>query len=465
MLVFEKAKPTIEQLLMNISKIVKADFAIIHKKGQLIISTNQYLTKKGQTVHMRPVEEAFHQEFLLVDEPGRMDMCQGCRFQFHCPAKYELLKTIRLHQQAIGVLSLTFFKKNEHADPGSDYHDYLEILHNVTDIIVSILELEDEQLTESPPETNLLPLEQIKGETINITKLKSQIVKIKNSTSTILLTGETGTGKTTFARAIHSSSSRSTHPFIAINCASIPESLFESELFGYESGAFTGAKKGGKKGYFELANNGTIFLDEIGEIPYHLQAKLLKVLEESTIYRVGGIEPISISPRIIASTNQKLEGLIEAGKFREDLYYRLCVIPFEIPPLRSRKTDIELLAFSFLQKHATKLGKSINFISEEAMQIFLAHEWPGNVRELENAMEYAVNMETSGNITKYSLPERILRQTPVSQGQAITDKYHALQKEIIQEALDKYGHNTDGKKLAAKELGISIRTLYRRMEK
>lgn len=225
-----------------------------------------------------------------------------------------------------------------------------------------------------------------KGSAIN--KSKSIAKRMANSNSSILITGETGTGKELFAQAIHNSSPRKNYPFVAVNCGAFPESLLESELFGYEEGAFTGARKGGKPGLFELAHNGTLFLDEIAEIPMNLQVKLLRVLQEKEVVRLGGDSIINVDFRVIAATNKNLKSMVNEGKFREDLYYRLNVLPLKIPPLRNRKEDILFLF------EETKKQFNGNFVlTEKAKELLLSHNWDGNVRELINCVEYLVNLD------------------------------------------------------------------------
>ena len=210
--------------------------------------------------------------------------------------------------------------------------------------------------------------------------------------STVLIRGETGTGKELFAKALHAGSPRATKIFLALNCAALPENLLESELFGYEDGAFTGASRGGKAGLFELSNGGTLFLDEIGEISPHVQAKLLRVLQEHKIRRIGSKKEISLDVRIIAATNQDLEKILHDGSFRADLYYRLNVVPLFLPPLRERREDISLLVPAFLQQYAKRLNRDTLTISSEAMAALMQYDWPGNIRELENRIERAVNL-------------------------------------------------------------------------
>ncbi|MFZ7943351.1 sigma-54 interaction domain-containing protein [Neobacillus sp. 19] len=242
------------------------------------------------------------------------------------------------------------------------------------------------------------------GNSASFLAAKKLAERISASNSSVLLTGESGTGKELFAHAIHNDSGRSTLPFVAINCASIPEHLLESELFGYDEGAFTGAKRGGKKGQFEVANNGTLFLDEIGDMPLSMQSKLLRVLQEKEVQRVGGQKSIPIDVRIIAATHRDLEKMVEEGKFRQDLYYRLNVIKIEIPPLRKRKADIPLISMTLLKKMEGKFFRRRIELSTEVEQRLMQHTWPGNIRELENVLERAINVLDGKMIDIYHLP-------------------------------------------------------------
>ncbi|QZY56257.1 sigma-54-dependent Fis family transcriptional regulator [Crassaminicella profunda] len=297
-------------------------------------------------------------------------------------------------------------------------------------------------------------------------KVKYAAKRAAKSTSTVLIQGESGTGKELFARAIHFYSDRSKEPFIPINCAAIPEQLLESELFGYEEGAFTGCKKGGKAGKFELAHKGTLFLDEIGDMPIHLQTKLLRVLQEYVIEKVGGKDFIPIDVRIIAATNKKLEEQVLEGAFREDLFYRLNVIPLNIPPLRQRREDIEVLVEYLLEKCNRKLGKNILQIDEVALKILMNYKWSGNVRELENTIEYAVNMCSGNRITAQDLPNR-LRNKETNLKEKDFERIvpiKELERIEIKKALDYFGNTKQAITKAAKALGMSRATLYRKLK-
>ncbi|MBE3579708.1 MAG: sigma 54-interacting transcriptional regulator [Caldanaerobacter subterraneus] len=264
---------------------------------------------------------------------------------------------------------------------------------NPVGVVASLQDIENVmELVYSFAQPAMITFEEILGESEKMRRVK-EIAKIAaKGNSTVLIRGESGTGKELFARSIHMASPRKNKPFVAVNCAAIPDTLLESELFGYEEGAFTGAKKGGKQGLFKYADKGTLFLDEIGELPTYLQVKLLRVLQEGKIRPVGGNEEIPVDVRIIAATNRNLEKLMKEGQFREDLYYRLNVIPIFIPPLRERKEDIPILARHLIKKLSHKVGKRINDISSEAMKKLMEYNWPGNVRELSNVIERAINL-------------------------------------------------------------------------
>lgn len=305
-------------------------------------------------------------------------------------------------------------------------------------------------------------------------RMKEDIARIAGSTSTVLITGESGTGKEMVATAIWDLSGRKKNRFVAINCAAIPEALLESELFGYVKGAFTGADPNGRMGKFELADKGTIFLDEIGDMPLYLQAKLLRVLQERTIIRIGSNQVIPIDVRVIAATNKDLKEMIREKKFREDLYYRLNVIPLKIPPLRERKEDIEELTDYFAGRYAGLLGKTVRHITESVRRALAACPWRGNVRELENVVEFMVNMMgEDGVLDERTLPrdfwddaeEEQIRRAELQPGDGeMIVPLKELERLEIEKALRICGSTTDGKKEAAARLGIGVATLYRKLE-
>ncbi|WP_332832557.1 sigma-54-dependent Fis family transcriptional regulator [Escherichia coli] len=318
-------------------------------------------------------------------------------------------------------------------------------------------------------------IEQLVGECRVMRQLKRLISRIAPSPSSVMVVGESGTGKEVVARAIHKLSGRRNKPFIAINCAAIPEQLLESELFGYVKGAFTGASANGKTGLIQAANTGTLFLDEIGDMPLMLQAKLLRAIEAREILPIGASSPIQVDIRIISATNQNLAQFIAEGKFREDLFYRLNVIPITLPPLRERQEDIELLVHYFLHLHTRRLGSVYPGIAPDVVEILRKHRWPGNLRELSNLMEYLVNVVPSGEVIDSTLlPPNLLNNgtteqsdvTEVSEAHLALDDaggtaLEKMEKQMIREALSR--HNS--KKQVADELGIGIATLYRKIKK
>ncbi len=573
MVSLNQIRPSIQSIITALCSSINVEAAVFDDKCHLLVSTKEYVEQKGNAVHTPPLEEVLSNGNALVSKPGFMTSCYGCRFKDHCPSTIEILNSIQINGQSIGVISITSFTKEGEERLNKDLNTYMDILAETSNLIgtfamqqsqynqinysdktlQSIIDLSTDSfftinnqgvVTHCNPSalklfpqcskdektlTHLLPYQTIMeildgtlflnkpvnskslsakvssipimqnnkfigavvqvdqnfnkilaknvenkiytsylqnsiiGNSAEIKLLKTKVEKIANSTSTVLITGETGTGKELFAKAIHYNSNRSLYPFIPINCSCIPDNLLESELFGYDDGAFTGAKRGGKLDQFELANKGTIFLDEIGDMPIYMQSKLLRVLQDKEITRVGGISSIPIDVRIIAATNRDLEDMVQKDEFRMDLYYRLNVIPLNIPPLKYRKDDIEILAMHFLNKYNLELKRHIDNFSPDVMDMFKLYDWPGNVRELENIVEHAVNMESSSIITPDSLPENFLKNT-YSCSLEIKTKVKDLEMNTIKEALDKHGYDGKGKDEAAKELGISTRTLYRKIK-
>ncbi|OBR91457.1 MULTISPECIES: sigma-54-dependent Fis family transcriptional regulator [Clostridium] len=309
--------------------------------------------------------------------------------------------------------------------------------------------------------------DKIIGKNKNFLNIIEYSKKISNSKSTILITGESGTGKEIFAQAIHNYSDRKENVFMAVNCGAIPEKLIESELFGYEEGAFTGAKKGGNLGKFEIANGGTVFLDEIGEMPVEMQVKLLRVIEEGLIVRVGGYSQIPVNVRIIAATNKNLKEEVENRNFRRDLFYRLNVLPIPLPPLRDRKDDICLLVDYYMNRISKKLNKRKIKITSDQMDKLVQYEWPGNIRELENVIEFFINIEhIDENIIQ---SEGLFKEDNVKNSRIYYDgdfmfnmNLENLEKTHIENVIRKFKGNFT---LAAKAMGIGRNTLYRKIKK
>ena len=305
------------------------------------------------------------------------------------------------------------------------------------------------------------------GENTGLKQVMAQVLRVAETNATVLIHGESGTGKELIARAVHHNSLRANGPFVAINCGAIPLTLMESELFGHERGAFTDAKEA-KAGTFERANGGTLFLDEVGELPLDAQVKLLRVLEERKITRIGGKKAIPVDVRIVAATNCNLDDEVKGGHFRLDLLYRLNVFTLILPPLRERKEDIPLLANFFIRKHNQALSLYVHSITHEAVKLLSSYDWPGNVRDLENALQSAMILCTDGTIRPEHLPDRVKgydsteEATIAGSGGSIREINAQMEKELILEALKKHNFN---RTLTAEALAISRKTLFNKMKR
>lgn len=383
----------------------------------------------------------------------------------------QLVQTV---QRYVSVRMFPLMREGRLAGAASVFRDTTE---------VNRLNLELERTTQVAAEYDrqlkaqaILKQGNIIGESRSFVSGVAKASAIANSDATVLLRGESGVGKEVFARLIYRNSARKDKPFLAMNCAAIPESLIESELFGYEEGAFTGARRGGQMGKFQLAEGGTLFLDEIGDMPLPMQAKLLRVLQEGEIEKLGRQKPIKVDVRLIAATNQPLEDMIAEGRFRQDLFYRLNVVPIEIPPLREREHDVVLLAAFYLKKYNQKYGKQVR-LSEAVYQMFLRYGWPGNVRELQNVVERCVVLCEQGTVLLEDLPDS-LRQSacraapppalaevpgplPPEFPERLNEAVEACQRAVILSALGKSGKD---RKRAAEILGLPLRTFYRKIK-
>ncbi|PYN93002.1 MAG: hypothetical protein DMD91_31200 [Candidatus Rokuibacteriota bacterium] len=307
-----------------------------------------------------------------------------------------------------------------------------------------------------------LGYDELVGQSHQMAEIYKLIARVANLDTTVLIQGETGTGKELVARAIHEASSRAQRPFVVVDCAALPEALFESELFGHERGAFTGAVTA-RRGLLETSAGGTCFLDEIGELPAPLQAKLLRALQERAIRRVGGNEPIPVNVRIVAATNRDIRKLVAEGTFREDLFYRLDVVTIAMPPLRERATDIPLLAQHFLEKFADAAGRPVKRLSPEALALLSAYHWPGNVRELENLIERAVALSSAETLLPDDFPPQ-LHEEPARAPRL--PAAHMTLDDVKRWYVNKVLEEAGGNKLRAAELlGIDRRTLYRILER
>ena len=561
----EGIRLSVERFVTAVSSSMRLEVAVFDQNSQLFYCTPTYVKKKGRAVHTPSLREVMENGSVLVNKPGEMASCIGCRFKTHCPSTIEILCCIRAETQIAGVLAFTSFTKEGQKRITENTTVYLNAITELANMIGSLLIshegganpinldanmmaamelcnqpmlltdahgvilqynqlaanlfrvcdisttslwqlfahsvinriMEGNNLYEKSvnigdaatkistraivvdgqvtgffirlsdnlykPSKDTSYFEGIIGSSPAITRVQKVIKRIADSPTPVLITGETGTGKELIARAIHEQSGRNKYPFVAINCSSIPDNLFESELFGYEEGSFTGAKKGGKIGKIEMAQGGTLFLDEIGEMPLFAQPKLLRILQEYELERIGSSKKIHLDIRIIAATNRDLADMVREGTFRSDLYYRINVINLELPPLRARRDDIIPLAENYLKKLKMKLNTPLTSISKEAGEVLLNAPWPGNIRQLQNVIEYAANLCESDTLMPSDLPETICRSMDGPEQLPAHVPSGGSQDDEIRALLEKYGYTLEGKKKIAEELHISLRTLYRRI--
>lgn len=392
----------------------KNQIELINQKGKNILGT----ISKNEKVNLKTSSIFLNQKEFNFSYSGKEISAIGDIFTFSLEKNTELTKTLFVFKEI------------------SEFKKYLLSFHSNSSIV----------LLESP----------------QMQDIYSQVSKVSKNDTSVLITGESGTGKEIIAKQIHDLSSYSSGPFITVNCGAIPESLMESELFGYTKGAFTGADPKGKIGFFEKANNGTIFLDEIGEMPLQIQVKILRVLQDKKITPIGSRTEKQINVRIIAATNKNLEEEVEKRTFRQDLFYRLSVFPIDIPPLRERKKDIKILIDFFVKKYYISFQKEQKEISPNVYQHFLEYSWPGNIRELRNTIEYCMNMieENEKTIDLKHLPPKFLGNKEKNEK---IKTLKELEKEAILNLLKIYGNSSEAKITIAKSLGIGIATLYRKL--
>lgn len=392
----------------------KNQIELINQKGKNILGT----ISKNEKVNLKTSSIFLNQKEFNFSYSGKEISAIGDIFTFSLEKNTELTKTLFVFKEI------------------SEFKKYLLSFHSNSSIV----------LLESP----------------QMQDIYSQVSKVSKNDTSVLITGESGTGKEIIAKQIHDLSSYSSGPFITVNCGAIPESLMESELFGYTKGAFTGADPKGKIGFFEKANNGTIFLDEIGEMPLQIQVKILRVLQDKKITPIGSRTEKQINVRIIAATNKNLEEEVEKRAFRQDLFYRLSVFPIDIPPLRERKKDIKILVDFFVKKYYISFQKEKKEISRDVYQHFLEYSWPGNIRELRNTIEYCMNMieEDEKTIDLKHLPPKFLGNKEKNEK---IKTLKELEKEAILNLLKIYGNSSEAKIIIAKSLGIGIATLYRKL--
>lgn len=466
----------VQEYAETIAEVIELEVTIVDEKLIRIGGTGQYRLSIGEALP----HGCFYQKLLHTGKPGIIKdirneySCQNCVRINKCNELATMGFPIFNAEKAIGVIGIMAFTDEQQQKIINLSSKLLNFLKHMSSLLQNKLQLmESNQKLQLQVQEALVAVNKkftfrnILTQDADFLEILNKAKHISSSFSTVIIRGESGTGKELLARAIHSESQRRTKPFIAVNCASIPENLLESELFGYEEGAFTGAKKEGKAGKFELASGGTIFLDEIGDMPLSLQPKLLRVLQERNVDRVGGKKSIPIDVRIIAATNKNLEEMVDRGEFRGDLYYRLNVIPLFIPPLYTRRNDIPLYVDYFVKKYGSMLSKDNLEVDHALMQWLRDYNWPGNVRQLENVVEYMVNMAEEKVISFSEVPEKLMNEnmyTAKEGNMSLEERLTEYEKKILQKMISP-GMTMDEKNRIAKKLGISIATLYRKLDK
>jgi len=463
----------IQEYAETIAQVLDVDVTIVDDTYTRLGGTGPYADKIGQIVP----HGSFFRRILATGEPGiirdedRSEACQSCAAAVECLELATMGFPILQGGVPVGVIGIMAFTSEQKARILSGSANLWSFLTHMSSLLESKLMLleANEKLQRKVREVLEVSAGSISfgnmiGRSAGFRELIREAGQIAPGNSTVLIRGESGTGKELLARAIHTASTRLGKPFVVVNCPSIPETLLESELFGYESGAFTGANKEGRAGKFELASGGSVFLDEIGDLPLSLQPKLLRVIQDRTVERIGGKRPVPVDVRLIAATNQNLEEMVKKGTFRADLYYRLNVIPLHIPPLRERREDIELYLRFFLKQYSLRLNKPLTVPDPALIRWAEEYAWPGNVRQLENVAEYMVNMAVSEKVGVADLPRSLLEFPDRFSGMGLDEQVAEFEKSILAQYVRK-GSSLEEKRQAAKSLKISLATLYRKLDK
>ena len=490
-----------QKIAEAIEAVTKIDVTIMDLNRNRIAATGKYQEPSFGNIAENSAFSVCLQTgaVCVIEETGNSKICRDCSCLEDCVEKAEICVPITWKNKSIGVIGLIAFDEEQRKTILDNCQAYVNFVQKMASLLEGkygeIMALEEnrrltqkmksiinnakrqkylvmlddadelkQELIKVSDEHNDITFSSILGISRSMQEVKDMAKTVAATESNVLIRGESGTGKELFARAIHHSGNRRKKPFIPINCGAIPDDLLESELFGHEKGAFTGAHAA-KAGKFEIADGGTIFLDEIGELPTRLQVKLLRVLQEKEICRLGSNTTKTVDVRILSATNADLEERIRDSLFREDLYYRLNVFPIHIPPLREHKEDIEYLADHFLQYYNIQFEKKIKGLSEEARQLFLSYPWPGNVRELQSVMEFAVCLETRDYLSEPLIKRRL---NSVNAASPTTSSHSPRgERQMFLNLLDKYGDLSQKEQESSicAELGISRATYYRKKKK
>ncbi len=490
---------SVQKYIQPLAELLNAEILVIDTKGICVAGTARNVERFGTKV---PDDNAISYslrtgESTFVLDPGCDDVCRNCAKREGCAEMANFTGAVFVEGKIIAVVQFVAYTLRQRVDLLSKVEQAFDLLQHV----VKFVWQHEMRQVSSKKTKHFNTFQNFIGESEAIKKLKNKIVKIASTDSTVLIQGESGTGKELVALAIHDHSQRKSKAFVPINCGAIPENLMESELFGYVGGAFSGADKGGRIGLLEQAHGGTLFLDEISEMPLSLQVKLLRTLQEGTLRRVGATEQKVIDIRVIAATNKNLRLMVEEGLFREDLFFRLDVVPVFVPPLRERKEDIALLTAYFLQQFSKAQNRSFR-MSTKLHELFEKYPWPGNVRELKNFVEFGVSLcendvltlevmrprfsayaaqsESRGgyHTSNYANDWESEKKVIAKEERAFSSSFEKLtsnipllsakelrEKEEISYLLQKYAKVKGGKKKVAEELSMSPATLYRKLQK
>ncbi len=465
-----KIQPFIQAYVQAIASILEADVTVVDQRLIRVAGTGDYSDEIGNTVS----HTSFFESILKTGKSGiirdvmKDPCCANCEKRTSCKELANLSYPIFQNERVVGIISIIAFREEQRENLRMHTEKLEEFLKYMSMLLESKLYTDEAKNRLEEQLKVVHDAERVWSFVGDSPKMREALrigQKVAQSDSTVFLYGESGTGKEIMARMIHDLSNRREKLMISVNCAAIPEHLVESELFGYEEGAFTGAKKNGSIGKFELAHQSTIFLDEIGDMPLHVQTKLLRVLQEQQVERIGGKKPIPIDIRVICATNKNLAEMVAEGTFREDLYYRLNIIPIVLPPLRERKKDIPALVSYYLEYYHQKLGKTMLDFSQQAMQAMIQYDWPGNVRELKNIVEYLVNIVDGDFVDITDLPEHIMLSTADGKQMRTLDEMMAdYEKRVLSRMIPKNA-SLEEKNQIADLLQISQATLYRKLKK
>ncbi len=466
-------QPFIQSFVLAISSILEAEVTVVDGNLVRVGGSGSYSNHIGQKIS----HSSFFQNIIDTGRSGfirdtRQSLpCSSCPRRAGCHELASIGFPIVVHGKSAGVIAIIAFTDEQRESLLKRRSILAEFLKYMCALLESKLVTQDYSNTLERQLTAIISEEQriqgdtpFLGEDRRIREILALVNKISGADSSVLITGESGTGKEVLAKRIHALSPRRDKLMISVNCGALPENLVESELFGYEEGAFTGARKGGAAGKFELASGSTLFLDEITEMPLTMQTKLLRALQEQTVERLGGKAAIPVDIRIISATNRDIEAMVRDGLFRGDLYYRLNVIPIKLPPLRERRSDIPLLVDHFIRRYNRMFKKNIQGMDDEAMQLIMQHDWPGNVRELNNLIEYLENIVDSGKLGVGDLPVQFQRIADTRRDAADTlrSRLEAYEKRLLQSYLQNCDATT-GMRDLAQQLGVSRATLYRKL--